>query len=241
MFGTNFLCSILDHLGNLLFAFTWVNNKKTCTQRELSYYTMKRYIVSISHAMIMTHDLSHRINRIIHKDMASILRAMNLLRDVLRFHYTNAKLISPNLSQNKQPICHSHNQGCSYENTRTIQGYTYISDVRLGDIFTMYMGSTTHMTRGVLTRPITQLGVYLSITDMFMDCVPAITRTIRGVPSGSIAQLGSDHTVSRTLCIYDHSYDQGCSYEITRTIRDACTISLVQVCSIGHTTLFLCF
>ena len=62
---------------------------------------MKRYIVRILHAMIMTHDLSHRINRTIYKDMVSILQAMNLLRDVLRLHYENAKLPSPHTDHNQ--------------------------------------------------------------------------------------------------------------------------------------------
>ena len=51
--------------------------------------------MSISHAIILTHDLLHRIKYTIHKDMVSILHAMNLLRDVLRLKYTKVKPVSP--------------------------------------------------------------------------------------------------------------------------------------------------
>ena len=60
------------------------------------YYAMKRYIVSILHAMIKNCDLSPKIKHAIQKDMVITLRAMNLLSDVLQLHYTNAKLLCPN-------------------------------------------------------------------------------------------------------------------------------------------------
>ena len=55
--------------------------------------------MSISHAMVMTHYISHKINRIIQKAIVRILRAMNMLRDVLpilELHHMNVKLLSPN-------------------------------------------------------------------------------------------------------------------------------------------------
>ena len=55
---------------------------------------MKRDIVSISHALIMPYDLSHRF-RTIKKHMVNILSGVNLLSDVLQSHYTNVKLLSP--------------------------------------------------------------------------------------------------------------------------------------------------
>ena len=65
---------------------------------------MKMYIMSISHAMIMTRDLSYRIKRIIQKDMVNILRVMNLLRKILGLHYTITKLISPHTPSTTLPL-----------------------------------------------------------------------------------------------------------------------------------------
>ena len=59
---------------------------------------MKGYIVSILHAMIMTHDLPHRINHKIQKDIVGTLCSMNLLCDVLRLYHTNTKSLSPSHS-----------------------------------------------------------------------------------------------------------------------------------------------
>ena len=44
------------------FAYTWASSRKTCTQRGLSRNAMKSYRVSTLHIMIMTNDLSHKIN-----------------------------------------------------------------------------------------------------------------------------------------------------------------------------------
>ena len=57
---------------------------------------MKRYIVSISHVMIMARTLSPRIKHAMQKDMVSTLRVMNLLSDVLQLLYTHAKPLSSN-------------------------------------------------------------------------------------------------------------------------------------------------
>ena len=49
--------------------------------------------------MIMTYDLLHKINDAIQKDITSILRAMNMLHDVLprlELHHMNVKLLSSN-------------------------------------------------------------------------------------------------------------------------------------------------
>ena len=82
MFVNNSLCSTLDHPGKPTISLALGQTVGKLVLNE-DYYVMKRYIMSISHAMIMIHDLSHRINRTIEKDMVSILLAMNLLRDIL--------------------------------------------------------------------------------------------------------------------------------------------------------------
>ena len=47
--------------------------------------------------------------------------------------------------------------------------------------------------------------------------------------------------ISLGVFLRNHSHDKRCSYEITRTIRGIPTVSLAQVCSIGHTILLLVY
>ena len=54
---------------------------------------IKRYIVSTSHVMIMTHDESLKMNHAIQKDMMSTVRAVNLLSEVLQMRYTDVRLL----------------------------------------------------------------------------------------------------------------------------------------------------
>ena len=93
------MCSILNHPNKLTISRTLGQSVKKLVLRRLNYYVIKRYIESISHAMIMAHNLPHKINHIIHKDIVSILRGMNMLCDILRrleLHNMNVKLLSPN-------------------------------------------------------------------------------------------------------------------------------------------------
>ena len=54
--------------------------------------------------MTMTYDLPDKINGAIHKDIVSILRAMNMLHGVLprlELHTMNVKLLSPHEKNSK--------------------------------------------------------------------------------------------------------------------------------------------
>ena len=49
--------------------------------------------MSTSHVMIMTHDVSLKMNHAIQKDMMSTVRAVNLLSEVLQMRYTDVRLL----------------------------------------------------------------------------------------------------------------------------------------------------
>ena len=63
---------------------------------------MKRYIVSLLHAMIMTIEFLHRIKRTSQKDVASTSLAMTLLSDILHLCYTHEIVMSKLTSRDTQ-------------------------------------------------------------------------------------------------------------------------------------------